>query len=653
MGVIGLNSFVENFYASCTKKISDIKTRAPVDYIYFDMNSVLHEAVRVNGIQLHEVNESAEIEFCQKLVGHVDFVLKNILQTFVPLKSVSVVFDGPVNMAKIYQQQIRRIKQKTGEQCITPGYWLMPLVENEILSLASKSIAEITRNYKKKGASSEVSIVLDGMRSPGEGEIKIARALHRNIAHDRENASHLIVGTDSDLIMVGMGALQGFNVSLFNTVSMKVLCLGSLLRSCWVKCFDNESQCLSQSLCDQRKISKTSVFFPQMICVRLDFLFLFMLSGNDYLSSVDGFNPTNMWVLYKEFLRRETRDGKQFNMAQKPSSEIQSLFILISKQTKENKIKGGNIRLRTRNINAFFRFALRRSSSGNSKSYFNKCLKAENLAHEQKTKAFVTNYFNGILWCLSTILKGECPDDHFVPSRYVPNINEIISCTDSENMESIEIFQNSNKGPFLPIVHFHLVVQAPSLLERHIKKYKKEQESDNFRIAPSTQLSFSSYENFSINNAPNNDALFSKAEHYLTLLEKNWQASGKNRDFLDRMSSYLLRFGNIPKKLPLLQFYFDQAKQWNVKNILKCSSSGNLPLPSIVSQGLQAQSCDQLKKVIELKFHSIIGISSQFTLLVEKSTWDNVESFYSQKSTTKIPSKTHRKRPVIDMDLPV
>ena len=138
--------------------------------MYVDVNNVLHVAAH------HTKTESA---FYKKLFG----LLTGIIRRTRPRYSITFALDGPAPMAKTITQRRRRVRLSSGEReplstdlsrmmklGITPGSRLALKVDRAIeYYIASK--------VHREDFGPDILYELSGTTVPGEGEIKLVRAM--------------------------------------------------------------------------------------------------------------------------------------------------------------------------------------------------------------------------------------------------------------------------------------------------------------------------------------------------------------------------------------------------------------------------------------------------------------------------------------------
>ena len=192
--------------SSSSSSLHDIKSAykldprrlASFDHVYVDVNNVLHVAAH------HTKTESA---FYKKLFG----LLTGIIRRTRPRHSITFALDGPAPMAKTITQRRRRVRLSSGEReplstdlsrmmklGITPGSRLALKVDRAIeYYIASK--------VHREDFGPDILYELSGTTVPGEGEIKLVRAMQlRQENPNFQNHTHCVVSEDSDAILLAL-----------------------------------------------------------------------------------------------------------------------------------------------------------------------------------------------------------------------------------------------------------------------------------------------------------------------------------------------------------------------------------------------------------------------------------------------------------------
>eukprot|EP00930_Biecheleria_cincta_P044149 TRINITY_DN30299_c0_g2_i1.p1 TRINITY_DN30299_c0_g2~~TRINITY_DN30299_c0_g2_i1.p1 ORF type:complete len:287 (-),score=43.90 TRINITY_DN30299_c0_g2_i1:555-1364(-) len=201
----------------------EIKSGQEADHVYVDLNSILHDVLTGLG------RTATERSFFAGVCSRLD----TLFMCIEPRKSIFIAVDGPAAAAKFAEQRRRRrmrlvapIRQNRnhgrnrGKQqgckqvdsditvnMLTPGVPLMSRLSAALDEYCSERLggASTKERQWRQGVKATVS----GSDAAGEGEHKILLELLRNDSNccqrSSETAVHVIVGTDSDLLLVPLG----------------------------------------------------------------------------------------------------------------------------------------------------------------------------------------------------------------------------------------------------------------------------------------------------------------------------------------------------------------------------------------------------------------------------------------------------------------
>ncbi|KAK9807716.1 hypothetical protein WJX72_007062 [[Myrmecia] bisecta] len=191
MGLPGFNSWFSKQHPEAFVSYQ----RGSFEHVYIDLAGVLHTVLR---------KAHSERKFHKLLYQR----LNEILDRTSPLKSVVFALDGPAPLAKLVTQRRRRQRDdrkevRDGGQPsqisslgLTPGTPLMLTIQKSLeVYICSQLQCHRWRN---------VQFELSGATVVGEGELKIMSRLLCPWAEVEEGDKHLIVGSDSDLILMSL-----------------------------------------------------------------------------------------------------------------------------------------------------------------------------------------------------------------------------------------------------------------------------------------------------------------------------------------------------------------------------------------------------------------------------------------------------------------
>ena len=247
--------------------------------MYVDFNNILHLFTRFSS------NE-------KRFFSNVETSLTKFFLLNQSKESVMIAVDGPASISKIPLQLQRRTKTFNASKSfsirsmlsipsvyLTPGTLFMRKTEESIL----KSIKFIL-NHK---SSHSHSITLSGPCSPGEAEDKIMANIHRKVTENPHysNKQFTIVSSDGDIILQSLAAIPS-NIHIVINTSL-----------------NGKTQKISFS--KKSFIMALKQTFPTFESQKVlnDFLFLSLLSGNDFFPAVSFGTIKTTWASYVEFQR--------------------------------------------------------------------------------------------------------------------------------------------------------------------------------------------------------------------------------------------------------------------------------------------------------------------------------------------------------------
>jgi 5'-3' exonuclease len=315
MGIKGFTTwFLKNFpfVASIIQRNAN-KTRF-FDHIYIDLNQLIHLCARKAKNEEH-------------LFLKVFKELDRLFRLCCPRKSVYLVLDGPASKAKLLEQRKRRKKAASkpskGKQGhsfdalqITPGTYFMHRLKNSLCYYVCNRLQK-SRRFER------VKFYVSGSDVAGEGEIKIVNYIKNKPAYHRSEDSYLIVGTDADLILLGLCVDERNVFVMAERVHEYFLLSVSRLR----RYFENS---LSTKPRDENTINTTG-------SSHLDFVLLSFMMGNDYLPKFKGASLPKLWPRYIVLKRAEFADTFLYN----PSTEAFNIPFLQALMTRPRREKKG------------------------------------------------------------------------------------------------------------------------------------------------------------------------------------------------------------------------------------------------------------------------------------------------------------------------
>lgn len=343
---------ISNFHAWLRAKYPQVYTKLQnnnvYEYIYIDVNFMLHNSIY--GVK-------TESEFLKKLCMQFDILFSNVIAT----KQVYFAMDGPCSFAKILLQRKRRFDaaSKTDDAidittinslCLTPGTGFMRRVEGYL----TKYIENLKHRYRYTCP----QICLSSSDEPGEGEIKICKKVINNGTGNLSHR-HLIVGNDSDLIVLSMGMKPIYNINIM--VKSKN---------------ENELVSLKELLLKHARHieQKCDIDYLANSAFRDDFVIVSIMMGNDYLPKIGYITFDRIWNIYFDFAIQNGED---------------------------TLIKDGKY-----NIPITSKFMLQ--------LYKNIASNFQKVTIDTYDKDRSTAYLTGLLWCLQMYQTGVCPDYGYI-----------------------------------------------------------------------------------------------------------------------------------------------------------------------------------------------------------------------------------------------
>lgn len=350
MGILNFLKTIRKIYPNC---IND-KFLDSYDNLYIDLNHALYHVV---------VNSTTKKEVITNLKSY----LFNIVDRAKPKKKIYICSDGVAPLAKMIEQRKRRIDRNKMDLSMnfTAGTKFMLELEsrlNDFKMFLEKMLY--------------VDVIID-IINDGEGEIKIKKYLVHNL-----DDTSLIFSGDSDMVLILL-------------LTDKINNLYQLV---------NKDEIISIERMYQDHINKYVI--KECKNSRQDMVFIFLLSGNDYLPKVKNFNLENYLKSYKKIVNKldpEESGLTKFNDSKLEVNYI-NLFILDNHSTKLNK-----------------------------KNYKYNFDQSDNVYEK---------YFYGLTWCMDMYKTGICKDYQFIYDCEEPY--SILMSIYLKRKNTFEIVKNSS-----------------------------------------------------------------------------------------------------------------------------------------------------------------------------------------------------------------
>ncbi|CAK9036536.1 unnamed protein product [Durusdinium trenchii] len=378
MGIPRLTPWLRNTFPDAFRNEAQLKA----EHVYIDLNSVLHETLSARGGSASEevhllqpVKPCRHEVFLQAVLARVDHLLDRVT----PSQTLFVAIDGPACAAKVPEQRRRRRARPPRARelgvtlnMLTPG---VPVMDH----LAAVLREHLKRLQAEGQLPGNLQVMVSGPDDAGEGEHKIMLQLVMNESlKSGEDEKHVIVGTDSDLLLVPLALLHGPRaVWVARCEEAVTTASGQLttLRVC-------QTEQVVQSLLRQfiNLATPTGSLTPKdELHLRLDFLLVTCLRGNDYLPQLASDHDSS--ELWPRYLRWRQRSQLGLVDLERADADEQICPVLMGVP-----------------------FADFLSQQGGAWSP----QKVTGLSAKEGAQ----QYLEALLWCLDTYVTGRCPDLH-------------------------------------------------------------------------------------------------------------------------------------------------------------------------------------------------------------------------------------------------
>ena len=333
MGITGFYQFLQENVPKAFYIVNGVAngqvnggTNIYFDHIYFDLNYLLHQC-------------SYNSDSTDSTLKKVETMIKDICQKFNPLKSIDLCADGSAPLAKLLLQRERRSNDTQDNFVLnfTPGSEFMTTLHHKL----NKFKTRLEQEYS-------INVTIHNLE-PGEAEIKIKNQILKNLQYN-SSSTHLAVTNDADVILI-MAATKDYK-SIYILTKNKIQSLVSI-----------------KSIIEYSGISA------------LDFCFLNLLLGNDYLPKLKITTPEKLWraylihkYYYKNLVDICTESYQEYLKIN--DDFLKRILIDVIGQTK---------------ISAINRSKLNFYNSDEIKSYL-----------------------EGLTWCLQMYFDGKCINNHYM-----------------------------------------------------------------------------------------------------------------------------------------------------------------------------------------------------------------------------------------------
>ena len=396
---------IYNFHTWLRKKFPNtyipIQDNNIYDYIYIDINFILHNSV---------YESKTEKDFIDRIYSNLNIIFSNFIAT----KKIYLAVDGPSSYAKIALQRKRRSnagvknnKNGINSLNLTPGTEFMKRIENKL----ELYIKRLEKQYKFLSP----KIYLLSSNLPDEGEIKISKKIIDNGSNNLQ-AKHLIIGNDSDLIVLGMSMKPIYNINILvkGKNSNELLSIEKLIK--------NQAQTLNR-YDDIDKLIDSNI--------RDDFVIISLMMGNDYFPKLGYLQHENLWKLYYKFMNDRNDYLVQLNTINNETFQQFIYTIYKSLSPGFQKISPSNVNLE-----------------------------------------YAKSYLEGLVWCLNMYKTGLCSmyDYIYVGESKSVHPYELLLYL-SSNKDNIKILESDTK-PILAEI-YPLIIMPKSGSHLLNKKYQE------------------------------------------------------------------------------------------------------------------------------------------------------------------------------------
>ncbi len=396
MGIDGFHKWIETSYPEVYHDIN--KTKEIYHHLYIDLNYLLH---------LCHYNSNDEVH----LINKMSVVILDICTRVQPVISLNLYCDGTAPFAKMVLQRERRCKNIKSYDDIfktslnfTPGTYFIKQIPQKL----SKVIKIIKNQFN-------IAVNIDSIDA-GEAEIKIKNKLLEYYNANNKH-KHLLFTNDADVVLI-LCSSKSYEKS-YILLNDKVLSINKLINTHF----------------DKLKIKDRN---------NLDFAFLNMFLGNDYLPKINQISPNKLWEAYK------------LNIC-----EDNNCLINVEKENLVNKF----------NINKKVLIGILNdciSKIGKTKIIKNNGVYNNNL---------YDNYFDGVLWTFDMYNIGICNNYNYIctTSKPIDILNLILYL---ESKQDINHFKYIKNDPIPSILCGILLLpeDAQELIDRKYSQFMLQDE---------------------------------------------------------------------------------------------------------------------------------------------------------------------------------
>jgi len=285
MGIQNFNTWIKSTYPNCVYKSRPKK----YNHIYIDLNFILHNSI---------YKSSNEREFLTNLYSALD----DIIGIYTVLESITIAVDGPSPYSKINLQRKRRLQMLNGKVDVEHLNSLHLTPGTKFMINLDKHIDSYIEHRKKWFKYRDVKFNVYSTSEAGEGEIKLLKSLITNGKND--NASHLIVGNDADLVVISM--------SLYNIDKIDIL-----VKTPGEYNIVSINKLITAHCKKYGEVDKIDPIGLKLLPIRQDFAVVSTMMGNDYLPKLSFVKFEKLWDAYRttrKVTKRFLMNGYKFDI---------------------------------------------------------------------------------------------------------------------------------------------------------------------------------------------------------------------------------------------------------------------------------------------------------------------------------------------------
>lgn len=391
MGVPGLRDYLAIAHAEA---VLDVMPGGRCDHLYVDMNSLVHNAVR------HSSSEAGALQ-------SITQALQMLVTQHRPYRTLTLALDGPAPLAKLSEQRQRRLKRhgSSGGKALS----------SSIVTVGTpfmRDLNELLTSWAARSTWLPLVITVDPSVNAGEGELKLFSHLAAAVERSRavlEEDSHLIVGGDADLMLLAL-------MCPARHVVVGAPPTGRGGRPIYFSC-----EHFRRRLAHLAPPSPTMDGGASGQRAALDFVLLALLSGDDYLVRLRGYNLKRAVDAYCVLAQRLVvctyhAPGPGRSASSTLSIDVRALgqlLVAIVAEDSTSRTTASSATTSTSSATATIRSASTMTDAG-------RCT-----AGDVETSS--ARYLEGLLWTLTMYSEARCPDYHWVPDEDgpAPTVDEL------------------------------------------------------------------------------------------------------------------------------------------------------------------------------------------------------------------------------------